>query len=689
MRWHFNPMTDRNHSPNGRSSFPRASGEATTGDDEGTPAAIADEASTVAAPLMAHRSASPPDPALRASATDHGARAKGWFRLVVLLLGVLLGAGGWYAWRHTAIAPGAVPVATTPLTVNPQSDSAADGATSIDSNDPDTNDSNLLTQDDNTAEGGNAIVFNAPTPRPTSRDAAGDANNEDAQTTHRAATETTDTSGAVVTHQEASSSGDANTADGGRSQTTDTTHGESDGSQTSTSSTIIDEGTQRSEASASADRRPRIADGSKPLGDHGQSVVPTPPASEPPRAGDTTSVVTAHSPSTDTTPATRDRSQSTDTTTATDARAQATDASSGRAQASDVTVASNERARVTDATRPADSGAETPDTTPTTTTHAQPTQATRSASTAGANETADRIAALIASAERDIARLRLTSPPGNNAFEKLRDVQRLDAQNEAATVGLERIVARYFELVDRAASRDDYDAALDYLERAEGVLPNHQDIPSKRTLLQQARQQALARAATAPTPAMTPVPTPVPARPRPLAAPAMASAPATTTPPSATPPAAATAPTQLRIGIYPNETIVPCYHSVGGRVTDRAQGIAALRNDVDVAFDYYHASGAINTVGRPEQVWSDNAVNKRPRVNVVTRSARRLELDAVLMGWYDCSESQHVTDDTYSLDLFLVDVSTGQVYEANVPLLQSSQAVSSLMAQLLKARGRQ
>ena len=701
--------------------LPQAPGEPATDSDTKIRTAIADDASTVAAPPMPHRCASPPDTALRPTPPNNGVGgSKGWLRLAVLLLGVLLGAGGWYAWRHSAIGPGGEPMATPqpsdtpPLTGTPQPDSTTDGSAAIDSNDPDTSESSQLAQDDNTAEGGNAIVFNTPTPRPASSNEASEGNNEGAQTTASALTETTETPDAG--HEPSQSSG-ANSANDARSQPTDPTRAATEGSQSADNSTLADEGapdsdvinggrdraqtpdathianerSQPSDAPASTDARSQSAEASRLAADSGRSTDATPMVSEPSRADDTTTTVAADSQSSDRSTTTRDRSQTTDATTVEDTRSQATDASNESAQATDTTSAANARSQIADSTRSTNAGAQNTDATSNTTSRSQPTQTTNTASTAGATETTDRIADLLASADRDIAQLRLTSPPGNNAFEKLSDVQRLDAQNEAAKIRLERIVVRYFGLVDRAAARGDYDAARGYLDRAEGVLPNHPELPGKRTQLQQAQQQALALAATPPptTPPVSPAPKPATAERMPSTAPALASAPSTTPAPASTPPVVAAPPAGLRIGIYPNETIVPCYHSVGGRVTDRAKGIAAQRDDVDVAFDYYRASGAINTVGRPDQVWTDSAVNKRPRVSVVTRSARRLELDAVLMGWYDCSESQHLTDDTYSLDLFLVDVSTGQIYEAKVPLLQSSQAVSSLMTQLLKARGRQ
>ncbi|MGE0485609.1 MAG: protein kinase [Gammaproteobacteria bacterium] len=86
-------------------------------------------------------------------------------------------------------------------------------------------------------------------------------------------------------------------------------------------------------------------------------------------------------------------------------------------------------------------------------------------------ERTSTIADLLARADDDITANRLTSPPGNNALERLQEVTRLDPDNVAAREGLRRIHDRYLAMATQALARDEFDEARQFASRALSVLP--------------------------------------------------------------------------------------------------------------------------------------------------------------------------------------------------------------------------
>jgi len=94
---------------------------------------------------------------------------------------------------------------------------------------------------------------------------------------------------------------------------------------------------------------------------------------------------------------------------------------------------------------------------------------------------------LLAQAEADMAALRLTLPPGDNAAEKYRQVLELEPGHAAAQQGLDRIVLEYLRMMYTALADNDLPRAGDYLDRAAGVNPAHPDLPAAREKLAAAR----------------------------------------------------------------------------------------------------------------------------------------------------------------------------------------------------------
>jgi len=82
------------------------------------------------------------------------------------------------------------------------------------------------------------------------------------------------------------------------------------------------------------------------------------------------------------------------------------------------------------------------------------------------------ITELIQAAEIDLAELRLTRPPGNNAFERFQHVLELEPYNPTAREGLMAITERYHGLVEDALVRGDLDSAQRHLDSARAVDPD-------------------------------------------------------------------------------------------------------------------------------------------------------------------------------------------------------------------------
>ena len=69
------------------------------------------------------------------------------------------------------------------------------------------------------------------------------------------------------------------------------------------------------------------------------------------------------------------------------------------------------------------------------------------------------VARLLAAAEADLKARRLTSPAGNNAWEKYRHVLSLSPAHPEAMAGMERVIETYMELFGTAVQQEDFDQA--------------------------------------------------------------------------------------------------------------------------------------------------------------------------------------------------------------------------------------
>ena len=81
------------------------------------------------------------------------------------------------------------------------------------------------------------------------------------------------------------------------------------------------------------------------------------------------------------------------------------------------------------------------------------------------------VARLLAAAETDLKERRLTSPVGNNAWEKYQEVLKLDSGNLEAVAGMEQVIGSYMELFGSAVEQEEFGKAAGYLSRIHDLHP--------------------------------------------------------------------------------------------------------------------------------------------------------------------------------------------------------------------------
>ena len=105
------------------------------------------------------------------------------------------------------------------------------------------------------------------------------------------------------------------------------------------------------------------------------------------------------------------------------------------------------------------------------------------------------VARLLAAAEADLKARRLTSPAGNNAWEKYQAVLKLDSGNPEAVVGMERVIGSYMELFGSAVEQEEFEQADTYLSRIRDLHPDSPVLLTGKQQLEGARQSRADRLA--------------------------------------------------------------------------------------------------------------------------------------------------------------------------------------------------
>jgi hypothetical protein len=100
-----------------------------------------------------------------------------------------------------------------------------------------------------------------------------------------------------------------------------------------------------------------------------------------------------------------------------------------------------------------------------------------------------RIEGLLRGAEAALEDGRLTSPSGDNAYQKFKAVLALDAGNQAAKEGLAKVGSRYLEFASASIASGEVERAEELLARAREVAPRHPRLEATRTALDQAKAE--------------------------------------------------------------------------------------------------------------------------------------------------------------------------------------------------------
>ena len=95
---------------------------------------------------------------------------------------------------------------------------------------------------------------------------------------------------------------------------------------------------------------------------------------------------------------------------------------------------------------------------------------------------------LLAAAEADLEARRLTSPAGNNAWDRYQQVLEIDPANPDAIKGMERVIESYMELFAAAVEQVDFDQAESYLERIRDLHPDSPSLLAGKKQLEEAKQ---------------------------------------------------------------------------------------------------------------------------------------------------------------------------------------------------------
>jgi hypothetical protein len=142
----------------------------------------------------------------------------------------------------------------------------------------------------------------------------------------------------------------------------------------------------------------------------------------------------------------------------------------------------------------------------------------------------------------------------------------------------------------------------------------------------------------------------------------------------------------VRLAVFPDESNQPCHHSVGTRVEDAAAVLDREFENVNLVYSYYAPGPPPAGIRHSSDVWTGESFRKHPALERVREVARRLGADTVLMGWFNCSGSPSVSDYSYEVDLYLVDVNSGQVVRTRVGAYDTDAAARRLLPQLLARR---
>ena len=107
----------------------------------------------------------------------------------------------------------------------------------------------------------------------------------------------------------------------------------------------------------------------------------------------------------------------------------------------------------------------------------------------------DEVTRLLAAAEADLKARRLTSPAGNNAWDRYQRVLEIDPTNPEAVLGMDRVIESYMELFSIAVEQEDFEQADSYLGRIRDLHPDSPSLLTGNKQLEDAKQARASRLA--------------------------------------------------------------------------------------------------------------------------------------------------------------------------------------------------
>jgi len=221
--------------------------------------------------------------------------------------------------------------------------------------------------------------------------------------------------------------------------------------------------------------------------------------------------------------------------------------------------------------------------------------------------------------------LRLTTPAGENAFERYQRVLAIEPENVDAQRGLEAIVIRYVTLANTVMSNGELKKAERYLDSASRVLPEDKGIALARNMLNAATESQPAPAASQ----LTPAAVPVPAGPRKVAV----------------------------LPFWGRESVQAAQEGtdVSVELSEFVHNFLRNRAALEIVYSYYQPGFEHDAVNAAGDLWSGDAVSKVPSLGVVRDLGRTLGADAVLVYGYEPRSGSVV-----QIQLYLVDVESGR-----------------------------
>ena len=107
----------------------------------------------------------------------------------------------------------------------------------------------------------------------------------------------------------------------------------------------------------------------------------------------------------------------------------------------------------------------------------------------------DEVTRLLVAADADLKSRRLTSPAGNNAWDRYQRVLEIDPTNPEAVQGMDRVIESYMGLFGIAVEQEDFEQADEYLGRIRDLHPDSPVLMAGREQLEAAKQARAKRLA--------------------------------------------------------------------------------------------------------------------------------------------------------------------------------------------------